>query len=191
MSIAQEKKREGYLKSNNKLSFPSQIVCRHYSTKTTTKILRQMDINRILRPRRKYFAKGCLIGLAIVSIYCLFDNPYLISLLFSQNEQVINQVANQSQSTLDITFNLFRTIIMFALQYVLFKNFQLYFFLCLKHDGNSENLNTFELKRIDGNGLNINQDFLNFGIFMIAFTASIPLIIIKIVEIWGGFISTI
>ena len=150
-----------------------------------------MDIHRILRPRRRYFAKGCLIGLTIVFIYCLFDNPYFISLLFFQNEQVINQVANQSQSTLDIPFNLFRTLIMITLQYVLFKNFQFYLFLCLKHDGNSENLNTFELKRSDGNGLNINQDFLNFGIFMIAFTASIPLVIIKIVQIWGGFISVI
>ncbi len=144
-----------------------------------------MNINRILRPRWRYFAKGCLIGLAIVCVYCLFDNPYFISLLFSQNEEVINQVANQSQSTLNIPFNLFGTFIMIVLQYVLFKNFQFYFFLCLK------NLKTFELKRSDGNGLNINNDFLNFGIFMMAFTASIPLVIIKIVEIWGGFVPII
>ena len=150
-----------------------------------------MDINRILRKKWRYFVKGCLIGLTIVSIYCLFDNAYLISLLFSQNEQVINQVATDSQKALDIPFNLFRTLIMITLQYVLFKNFQFYLFLCLKHNNNPQDLKAIGGENFDGGGLNINNDFLNFGIFMIAFTASIPLIIIKIVEIWGGFISTI
>ena len=80
---------------------------------------------------------------------------------------------------------------MIVLQYVLFKNFQFYLFLCLKHNNNPQDLKAIGGENFDGGGLNINNDFLNFGIFMIAFTASIPLIIIKIVEIWGGFISTI
>ncbi len=147
-----------------------------------------MDISRIFRPQCLHFVKGFLIGLTIVFVYCLFDNSYLISLLFSQNEQVINQGANESQTTLDIPFDLFRTIIMITLQYVLFKNFQHYFFLCLKHNYNSEDLKDFELERRDRNGSNVNDDFFNFGIFMVVFTASIPLVIIKIVEIWGGFI---
>ncbi len=150
-----------------------------------------MDINRISRPRWRYFAKGCFIGLTIVCIYCLFENSYLISFLFPQNEQIINQGANDSQKGLDIPFDLFRTIIMIVLQYVLFKNFQHYFFLCLKHNNNSSSLKAFELKRCEGDSLNINNDFFNFGLFMVVFTASIPLVIIKIVEIWGGFISVI
>ena len=80
---------------------------------------------------------------------------------------------------------------MITLQYVLFKNFQFYLFLCLKHNNNPQDLKAIGGENFDGGGLNINNDFLKLGIFIIAFTASIPLVIIKIVEIWGGFIPAI
>ncbi len=150
-----------------------------------------MDINRISRPRWRYFAKGCLIGLTIVSVYCLFDNPYFISLLFSQNEQVINQVANDSQKALDIPFNLFRTFMIITLEYFLFNEFRFYILLCLDHNNYYKDLKRIDFGSDNDIHPNINNDFFNCGIFVIVFLASIPLLVMKIIQIWGGFIPAI